>query len=167
MTHYIGEKICLPSNNKILSWFHIIKREAVPLKYHPARRSGMRLQGRTTNHSGVGGGPWSDGPIFFSPRFFLGTKIFEPKLGPIFFFHFLPLCPMGENQWLDFLFFQKFWPDFFFRSQCPDRFFFQFRTTPPLDDCPPLSSFHLRRFSTLFDHDEKILMVTYPKFFTC
>ena len=25
----------------------------------------------------------------------------------------------------------------------------------------------LRQFSTLFDHDEKILMVTYPQFFTC
>ena len=85
-------------------------------------------KGRTINHPGRGVVRRAMARFFFSPRFFLGTKIFGPKLGPIFF-HFLPLCSMGENQWLEFLFFQKFWPVFFLEPM-PGPIFFHFRTPP-------------------------------------
>ena len=77
-----------------------------------------------------GGGPWSHGPIFFSPRFFLGTKNFGPKLGPIFF-SLLPSCPMGKNQWLDFLFFFKNFGPIFFSEPMSGPIFFSFSDHPP------------------------------------
>ena len=92
----------------------------MPYSFLEARQ--RSIQGRTINHpGGVVRGAMAR--FFFLPRFLLGTIIFGPNLGPIFFLHFLPLCPMGGNQWLDFLFFQKFWPDFYFGANVQTIFF--------------------------------------------
>ena len=65
-------------------------------------------KGRTINHPGGGWSVerWPD--FFSSPTFFLGTKIFGPKLGPIFFSLFTIMPYGGKINGLDFLFFQKF-----------------------------------------------------------
>ena len=101
-------------------------------------------KGRTINHPG-GGGPWSDGPIFFFAEIFSRNEIFWTKAWPYFFFTFYHYALWGEiNGWI-FYFFKKIGPIFFFRSQCPDRFFFSFSDHPHpwMFNGPPLTD-HLR-----------------------
>ena len=79
-------------------------------------------KGWTINHPG-GGGPWSDGPIFFSLRFFLGTKIFGPNLGPIFFSLFT-IAAYGGKSMVGFFIFSKILARFFFSERMSGPIFF-------------------------------------------
>ena len=68
--------------------------------------------------------------FFFSPRFFLGTKIFGPKLGPVFFLTFYHYALWGKiNGWIFHL--SKILARFFFSEPMSGPIFFIFSDHPP------------------------------------